>query len=112
MAKMRKAGAIRYAGISGSIFPEIMSRFGEVIDIAQTMESAWHEGSGLVPDLTFGVLGGTMRQESEVSQNPACAALNRAFARRPKGAVVVGTIRIGHLKELAGVAAKFADACL
>lgn len=112
MAKMKKAGAIRHAGISGSLFPEIISRFREVIDIVQTMESVWHEGSGLVPDLTFGVLGGVMRQESGASQNSASAALSRAFARRPNGAVVVGTTRIGHLKEVVGVASQFADARL
>lgn len=106
MAKMKKAGAIRHAGVSGPILPEIMTRFGEIIDVVQTMESGWHEGSGVIPDLTFGALGCATFQEGDARGNPVCAALEHALARRPGGAVVVGTTKAEHLRDLVAVASQ------
>ena len=103
MMKFKEAGAVRFLGVSGSIFPEMMARYGDVIDVIQTMEGAWQEGSDPMPDLTFSALSRPVPAPLDSSLNPACAALKHALSRRPDGAVVVGTTKIEHLKDLIAV---------
>ena len=106
MLKAKRAGKIRAIGIAGAGCGPIVSRFGEIIDVIQTGELEW-DGTTFVPDLTYGAItaGKATAGTTEATVNPAGGSLLRALSRRPEGAVIVGTTKVDHLRQLAEFAA-------
>jgi aryl-alcohol dehydrogenase-like predicted oxidoreductase len=106
LMKAKQAGKIRAIGIAGAGCGPIVSRFGEIIDVIQTGELDW-DGTTFVPDLTYGAItaGKATAGTTEATVNPAGASLLRALSRRPEGAVIVGTTKVDHLRQLAEFAA-------
>ena len=104
----RSAGRLRFVGLA-TAYPHvtaILSRTRHVFDVVQTPEMQW-AGEKPVPDITFGVLArgpqtlGARRIDTAVAE----ARLADALARRCTGAILVGTHDVGHLRQLARIAA-------
>jgi aryl-alcohol dehydrogenase-like predicted oxidoreductase len=102
----KQKGKVRFIGIAGhyDYAITIYSKYSDVFDVLQVPETEWKDGE-LIPDITFGALApgpqifGSASPDSDVVRS----RLANAFARRPDGAVLVGTTNAAHLRQLAGV---------
>lgn len=106
LAMARQSGKIRHLGVAGDAreAAAILAAFPGQFDIVQTPEDGWD--AGLVPDFTFGVLNAGPQRLGAAgpSDGDVRARLAHALLRRPSGALLAGTSRLGHLRALAEAA--------
>jgi aryl-alcohol dehydrogenase-like predicted oxidoreductase len=97
MWQAKKSGQVRAIGLAGgSEQAEISAKFPGVFDVMQQAESGWND-AGPVPDFTFGVVSARASSDPGDRKGQVRAALQRALARRPQGAVLLGTKNPRHL---------------
>lgn len=103
----RQGGKVRHLGITGDPRDAavIMAAFPGLFDVVQAPENTWDET--LIPDFTFGALSQCSQNfgAGKLEAGQAEAGLLRALARRPSGAVLVGTSRLANLQALVRAAA-------
>lgn len=103
----KASGKARFVGASGdhAQVAEIAAAYPGVFDVLQTAESGWTGDPE--PDFTFGALspGPQHFGAAKPSGDQAQSGLAAALARRPSGAVLIGTSRLEHLRDLVTVAA-------
>lgn len=104
----KRAGTIGAVGVSasGTALAAFVARYGQAIEVVQVPERDWHPT--LVPDITFGVLGGSPQRFGSpgIPTEAAATRLRQALARRVDGAVLVSTTRQDHLAALAAISSE------
>ena len=93
----KKNGQVRALGIAGADV-SMHAQFPGVFDVIQTAESNW-AGLTTAPDFTYGVLSGSKPALSAAGSPDAGVRqlLQAALAKRPQGAVLLGTSKGKHL---------------
>ena len=97
MLRAKKLGQVRALGIAGADVG-MHERFPGVFDVIQTGESNW-DGMTATPDFTYGVLSASKHAIPPEVRRAAGVRhlLESALARRPQGAVLLGTSKSGNL---------------
>jgi aryl-alcohol dehydrogenase-like predicted oxidoreductase len=103
LLQAKKGGQVRALGLAGADVG-MHDQFPGVFDVIQTAESNW-DGVTAAPDFTYGVLSGSRKAISaEVGRTAGVRhLLQSALARRPQGAVLLGTSKSGNLDVVAGI---------
>lgn len=95
----KKAGRVRFIGISGAAIDGVVDRHPGVFDVLQSAEGQW-DPARHVPDLTHSLLSGAVRRHGALAADEVRDRLRRALMRRPDGAVVLQTRRPDRLEQL------------
>jgi D-threo-aldose 1-dehydrogenase len=102
--KMQRSGMIGLMGLSGN-FESCRSLWRELNEpdlILQMPEGEWTEDCP--PDISFGAvvrMGQSYFEQGELPEADAEARIRAALVRRPRGALLVSTSSLAHLKALA-----------
>jgi aryl-alcohol dehydrogenase-like predicted oxidoreductase len=104
LERHKRAGTIRFTGVSGATIDPFVTRYGSLLDVVQSAEGSWALDRH-VPDITHSLLSGMSSRGSAIQLDAVKHAVVTALLRRPQGAVIVQTRRPAHLTQLAEWAA-------
>lgn len=100
MSSAKSRGDVRHLGLAGGGVDRLDREFPGVFDVIQ-MPEANAPAATRPPDFTYGVVG-AWRDAAAARGGPAVGDVSHAWseatARRPNGAVLVGTTRVAHLR--------------
>jgi D-threo-aldose 1-dehydrogenase len=103
LSDAKRAGKVRFVGVSGFEAIPIFRQGSDVIDAIQMPEAEWPGGRPL-PDFTYGIVSAAGALQGGVDSALASAAVSAALARRETGSVIIGTRNMDHLRAAVAAA--------
>ena len=106
---LRQRGMVKHFGLAGA-WPRIaeLKWSSDVFRIVQTSEAEWPDQ--FPPDISYGAIASgpqKLLSGSRIGSGEAVEKLRTAMRRRPRGAIIVSTTQVEHLKALAEASASF-----